>query len=194
MSLLLTFMELDKLYESAERLNRGQLIKNIKDLGKNYNFDKYSDEQLYRMWQRLQNDLDKTATMQEYTNELKTSNANTCQECSMKLTDGGMCPKCDDGEEDLAEAKLPIGTEFKWTSDANKPIVRIMYTGNNKFIAVADDGTNGKNKVVFNNQFKKHNGELYEVDQLEWNGKNYKAVGNIKYLGNIVDLYQHSNE
>ena len=50
MNLLGAFLELDKLYESANWSDRDSLIKDIKASGKNYNFDKYSDAQLYRMW------------------------------------------------------------------------------------------------------------------------------------------------
>ena len=102
MSLLLTLMELDKLYESNQWLDRKTLINNIKDSGNwSYRFEKYSDKQLYRMWERIQKENEKIAAMQEY-NNLRSASIQkpTCEECGANLTDSGGCPMCDDGEED----------------------------------------------------------------------------------------------
>jgi rubrerythrin len=103
MSLLLTFMDLDKLYESSKQpvwLNRHELIDNIKNSGRNYNFDKYSDAHLYRIWERIQKeDAQKTAEA-EYYKLLDIKQQKTCSVCDTRLTDGGKCPVCDIGEED----------------------------------------------------------------------------------------------
>lgn len=79
--------------------------------------------------------------------------------------------------------------ELETVDHVEKPIVRIMWTGA-RFAAIADDGIHGSNKVIFSSKFNKHNGELYEVDGLEWTGNNYRVIGNIKYIGNIVDKNQ----
>ena len=102
MSLLLTFMELDKLYESKQWLDRNTLIDNIKASGNwNYRFEKYSDEQLYRMWERIQKENESEAAMREYHDMVSTASQKlTCQDCGANITDGGICPVCDDGEED----------------------------------------------------------------------------------------------
>lgn len=100
MNMFRAFMELDEVY--SDRL---AMITELKNAGKNYNFSKYSDAQLYRMLQRLHQpkvaakapkkepehelDLDFTAKELEY-----------C-ECGERLTDFGQCPVCDLGEEDL---------------------------------------------------------------------------------------------
>ena len=101
MSLLFTFMELDNIYESANQeiwLNRDMLIDNIKAAGKQYNFDKYSDSQLYRIWERIK---DNSLKYAKYDGTLDSSSRHdTCPECGIPLNDGGTCPVCDDGEED----------------------------------------------------------------------------------------------
>jgi rubrerythrin len=100
MSLLLTFMDLDKLYESKQWLDRQTLVSKIKNSGRwNYRFNKYSDEQLYRMWERIQKEMDKELDMLEYSNGCCAQH-DTCEECGTLLNDGGTCPICDDGEED----------------------------------------------------------------------------------------------
>lgn len=186
MNMFRAFMELDRINEAYK--SRNELIAELKALGVDYNFDTKSDQQLYRI---LEKELAKKKEADAYLELAKQQKEekHTCTECGSTLTDGGLCPKCDDGEEHLNENKLPIGTSFRWTSASGKPIVRIMYTGN-KFIARADDGIHGINNVLFINKFNKHNGELYEVDQLIWTGKSYKVAGDVKYVGNIVDKYQ----
>jgi hypothetical protein len=96
--------------------------------------------------------------------------------------------------EALEENKLPIGTPFEWLSQTGKFIVRVMHIGSGKFIFLADDGVHGTGRVLNSSKFNKHNGELYEVDGLEWTGSKYRAVGNVQYIGNIADLYQQFNE
>lgn len=191
MNLLLTFMDLDKLYESSQRLDRAAIIKNIENSGRNYDFEKYSDEQLFRMWKKIQKETAELAAMHDINME-DAVELPTCPECGTRLNDGGTCPICDDGEEHLNEDKFSIGTPFQYTTESGKYVIRIMWTGS-KFKAIANDGIHGSNSVIFTNKFAKHNGELYEVDELEWTGKNYRAIGNIKSIGNIVDLYQQFN-
>lgn len=99
MNLLLTFMDLDKLYEANQWLDRKTIVNKLKCLGKwHYKFDKYSDEQLYRMLERTQKEAEEEAAMQEYSDLLSVKDR-VCSECSTSLTDGGLCPMCDDGEE-----------------------------------------------------------------------------------------------
>lgn len=103
MSLLLTFMDLDKIYESTNNtawLDRDALISNIKAAGKRYNFNAYSDSQLYRMWQRIQEDEQYKDIELEYAELTTATKRETCDNCGTELTDGGYCPVCDDGEED----------------------------------------------------------------------------------------------
>lgn len=100
MSLLSTFMDLDRLYE---RLDRETLISNIKNSGRSYNFDKYSDEHLYRIWERIQKEVEEKAAMQEYRDTLNAEQHEACSECGAYLNDSGTCPVCDDGEEALYE-------------------------------------------------------------------------------------------
>jgi hypothetical protein len=99
MSLIMTFMELDKLYESTDRMSRAELIKAIKAMGFNYNFDKYSDEALYRILKNRQSKVLEDEAYAEASG-ITAEEKLVCDECGCQLTDGGFCPKCENGEED----------------------------------------------------------------------------------------------
>ena len=99
MSLLMTFLELDKINESYDAFgDRNELIAKIKATGRKYDFSKYSNEQLYRIWQRLEADIATTHTHSTFTKDSSTvCEYQSCPECGTTLTDGGFCPQCDDG-------------------------------------------------------------------------------------------------
>lgn len=153
-------------------MSREQLISELKSLGKNYFFDKYTDAQLFRMLEKARArkatiatpaapDVDLDATIDTLVKdeeeaidgydkaraEIKASNRAdkdkiiseldhirseevehiaelramadqidvsvlTCESCGGQLNDGGTCPVCDDGEEDLGEA---LNESATWT-------------------------------------------------------------------------------
>lgn len=153
-------------------MSREQLISELKALGKNYFFDKYTDAQLFRMLEKARArkattatpaapDVDLDATIDTLVTdeeeaidgydkaraEIKASNRAdkdkiisqldhirseevehiaelramadeidvsvlTCEMCGGQLNDGGTCPVCDDGEEDLGEA---LNESVTWT-------------------------------------------------------------------------------
>jgi hypothetical protein len=198
MSLLLTFMELDKLYEST--MSRQDLITHIKASGRNYNFETKSTAQLFRIWERIQNE-DRNADSYEHSSVSR----ETCTACGTLLNDGGTCPICDDGEEHLLEWRDTSGNSVTMTSNSTalsqpvpqnsvatqapqgttgpsaKNIVTIVYdTTKHKLRAVADDGVHGYANVAFPNNLRTRDGQQYEVGSLVWNGKNYRVSGNIK--------------
>jgi hypothetical protein len=198
MNMFRAFMELDEAYNE-----RQFYIDEIKKAGKNYNFDKYTDAQLYRMWQRLQKP---TKVVKEPTHELdldfEPEKEFDCCECGMRLTDFGECPKCDLGEEDLDEGIFDKPTMNNWVSASGKPVstktantvatsaqtstapsngkyvVRIVSHGG-RLRALATDGVHPAAWVAFPNDLRQFEGQQYEVDQLIWNGKNYRVAGNI---------------
>lgn len=100
MNMFRTFMELDKINESSRRQ---ELIKNLKSIGRNYKFDKYTDDQLYHIWQKESEKARKKVTVNI---PAKPRTILYCDECGTRLTDGGFCPVCDDGAEDLNESRL----------------------------------------------------------------------------------------
>lgn len=102
MNIFRAFMELDKLHEGYD--DRQTLISNLKSIGRNYNFDKYSTPQLFYIWQKesAKHNAASQVSKDDFV-ETKSTRA-TCDECGCDLTDGGFCPKCDDGVEDLEES------------------------------------------------------------------------------------------
>lgn len=87
-----------------EAFSRDVMISELKAKGKNYNFNKYSDAQIYRMYEREMNKkvVKPTPTLTDTTDEedveyIETSN---CPQCGHQLTDFGECPVCDLGDEE----------------------------------------------------------------------------------------------
>ncbi len=195
MNLLLTFMELDRLTESKEWIPRQTLIGNIKAAGKwLYKFEKYSDEQLFRIWERIQKATEAEAAMKEYHDMLGAEQYKTCPECGIRLSDGGLCPACDDNEEDFlyewldangkqikAQSSSNIVSKSQATTKTGANVVTIVYDNTkHKLRAQADDGIHGVGNVAFPNDLRTKAGQQYEVETLTWNGKNYRVSGNIK--------------
>lgn len=128
-----------------------------------------------------------------------------CDFCGMRLNDSGQCPACDLGEEDLNEeafenkqlvefitasgkqVKLPqhnaqaaqaqVQAATQQPSN-NKYVVRIV-SDKGRLRALATDGVHPGAWVSFPNNLRQFDGQKYEVDQLIWNGKNYRVAGNI---------------
>ena len=63
-------------------------------------------------------------------------------------------------------------------SSSGKYIVTIV-SHSGRLRALATDGTNPAAWVAFPNSLRTVEGQRYEVDQLIWNGKNYRVAGNI---------------
>ena len=61
---------------------------------------------------------------------------------------------------------------------SNKYIVRIV-SDKGRLRALATDGIHPGAWVAFPNDLRQFDGQRYEVDQLIWNGKNYRVAGNI---------------
>lgn len=211
MNIFRAFMELDEAYN-----NRQEMINDIRKAGKNYNFNKYTDTQLFRMWQRLQKPKPVTKELaHELDLEFDDTYARYC-DCGVRLSDAGFCPVCNDGEEDLSEdifddnlttlvefvtssgkqVKLPSSNAKPQTappapmnststsavpqaaSNTNKFVVRIV-SDKGRLRALATDGVHPGAWVSFPNNLRQYEGQKYEVDQLIWNGKNYRVSGNI---------------
>jgi hypothetical protein len=72
-------------------------------------------------------------------------------------------------------------TTNRVSSANNKYVVTIVSHGG-RLRALATDGTNPAAWVAFPNSLRTQEGQKYEVDQLIWNGKNYRVSGNITPL------------
>ena len=154
------------------------------------------------MWQRIQDEVEEKASMQEYHNTVSSEWQDTCFECGCRLNSEGNCPICDDGEEDYYSLyewidgngnKLNIPNNNSSNTGAStvvnnmsnvantKNIVTIVYdTSKHKLRAQADDGVHGLANVAFPNDLRTREGQQYKVDTLTWNGKNYRVSGDIK--------------
>lgn len=72
----------------------------------------------------------------------------------------------------------PVQPQVTQTPATTKYIVRIVsYHG--RLRALATDGVHPAAFVAFPNNLRQFEGQKYEVDQLIWNGKNYRVAGNI---------------
>jgi hypothetical protein len=182
--------------DEAYWYSRAELISMLKDLGRQYNWDKYSDKALYTIWVKEQEKAEQAAAeleLQKISDNKKTS----CDLCNEPLTDAGECPRCDLGDnldEGVFDGKIPKSNWVKATSStasAAKPstvsgnIVTIV-ADNGRLRARADDGTHGPGWVAFPNNLRNQEGQQYEVDNLVWNGKNYRATGQIKTVNSVV--------
>ena len=190
MSMFRAFMELDEAYN-----NRQFMIDDIKRAGKAYNFNKYTDAQLFRIWQRLQTPkLAQKEPNHEFDLDFDIEESKYC-ECGTRLSDAGFCPVCYDGDADLDEGifdSQPI-TKHGWVPMSSQPSNTApsgVNTSNSKYIvrivldkgrlrAFATDGVHPGGWVAFPNDLRQFEGQTYEVDQLIWNGKNYRVAGNI---------------
>lgn len=221
-----TFRELSAIYDNSYNIteaftDRNILIANIKSTGRNYNFDRWSDTQLYRMWQRIQQEEhNKKIARKILTNMERKRNTKYCVDCGTQLSDSGRCHKCDTefGFEELDEGVFdglpntsnwvtmngtPI-TKQSTTSQTNSSItdtslpqssnniVTIVFDGN-RLRAQADDGQNGKGFVAFPNNLRTKAGQKYKVDKLIWNGKNYRVSGDITPI-NSTTRYVVAND
>jgi hypothetical protein len=191
MNMFRAFMELDEAYN-----DRQTYIDTIKKAGKNYNFNKYSDAQLYRMAQRLQKPQNINKEPQHDLDlDFDYIEPKYC-DCGARLTDFDQCPVCDFGEEDLTEFVSASGQQVKLQRSTAPQTTAISpdntartTTGKYKvgivldkgrLRAMGDDGVHGLAFVAFPNNLRQFEGQHYEVDQLIWNGKNYRVSGKIE--------------
>lgn len=89
---------------------------------------------------------------------------------------------CRPGDIYIAEYDAKAGTvdiiQTINKKSTNKYIVTIVSHGG-RLRALATDGIHPAGWVAFPNNLRQFEGQKYEVDQLIWNGKNYRVAGNI---------------
>lgn len=72
-------------------------------------------------------------------------------------------------------------------------IVTIVYDRTkHKLRAQADDGVHGVGNVAFPNDLRNKEGQQYEVENLIWNGKNYRASGDITPISNTQNITEEN--
>lgn len=83
--------------------------------------------------------------------------------------------------------ELDAADEVLTEAVGEKGIVTIFYDPKAKKLrAQADDGVHGLANVAFPNALRTKEGQQYEVETLAWNGKNYRALGEIKPIDETV--------
>lgn len=89
-------------------MSRKRMIDELQYLGKeHWNFDRFTDAQLFRM---LEKERAKNAPAAKVEREPDLLSG-TCENCGAKLNDGGTCPSCDDGEEQLESVAAPVSLD-----------------------------------------------------------------------------------
>lgn len=86
---------LDTLKES---ISRDSMISELKAKGKNYNFNRFTDAQLYRIYEREINKKIEEPSISKEEDEF--IEIKKCPQCNHQLTDSGECPVCDLGDEE----------------------------------------------------------------------------------------------
>lgn len=100
-------------------MTRDLMIGELKKIKPSYNYDRYDDKQIFRMYQKYVIDkaprkdvvtqqdtvggIEKSISDYEAERELHVG-YKTCDNCGTRLNDMGTCPRCDEGEEDLTES------------------------------------------------------------------------------------------
>lgn len=84
--------------------SREQMVDAMKKAGRNYHFDRYSDAQIFRMYQKYV--LNPAPAKKTEQPEVEIVVTNTCEKCGNRLSDSGSCPVCDEGEEHIDESAL----------------------------------------------------------------------------------------
>lgn len=105
-------------------MTRYEIIDELKDLGCNYNFERFNTAQLYKILEKEQEEHEYAEVQKELCNK---SNPQTCDNCGAYLDTVGECPVCDHGEEDYFEN---LNKEF---------IMRRDYKFNESLIDDVDD-------------------------------------------------------
>ena len=201
--------------------SREELIAELTNLGYKYKFEKYTSAQLYNILKKNRAKIEANKALAELEQNGPTPKP-TCDICNSFLADSGICPRCYDGADDLDEGifdnkasnltgwkpmnnivsqTMPPKTSHvsspsttNNTASSAKKIVTIFYdTKARKLRARADDGVNGVANVAFPNHLRGQAGQQYVVDDLVWNGKNYRVTGSIKPV-NSVATTQNINE
>lgn len=116
--------------------SRDLMIDAMQKVGKRYNFNKYTDAQIFRMYQKYVLDKPKRIDIEvdaEVDGQDKVEFPR-CEACGIRLNDGGTCPVCDHGEpdmhEDLNQANIELPEFYDWIRN---------YKGGKLFDAYADE-------------------------------------------------------
>lgn len=81
-------------------MTRQDIIDSLTRNGYFYDFDKYSSQQLFRIWQNRQDRISPVERDQLLRDFAGIKPNPLCEICGRELDDSGICPVCDQGEED----------------------------------------------------------------------------------------------
>lgn len=106
-------------HESLEEgLSVDYMISKLREWGKNYNFGKYSDAQIYNIYMRELDKVKNAPEKEEKPFEFK--HRDSCPNCGAVLNDAGECPVCDLGDETALEEDIEKHDTLNpklWNSD-----------------------------------------------------------------------------
>ena len=86
-------------------MTRQDIIDSLTRNGYLYNFDQYSSQQLFRIWQDRQDKISPAEREQLLRDFAKIGPRPLCEVCGRELDDSGTCPVCEQGEEDYESVR-----------------------------------------------------------------------------------------
>lgn len=147
-----------------ESLSRDEMIGELRRLGKNYKFEKYSNEQIFMIYMRTLNSLNKK---KQPSKPIIKPQDKYCPECGMKLNPLGECPVCDLGEEDMLDEDTIKVKDGKWVNKGKEGT-----HGTFKTKKAAD----AQRKAMFANGWHEDLNEDYKVDIIYKDPEGQKKV------------------
>ena len=99
-----------------------------------------------------------------------------------------------DYENDIVTDDTVEPAAIKSNADVNNANIVTIVKDSGKLRAQADDGEHGVAFVAFPNNLRNTEGQRYKVDKLIWNGKNYRASGNIEAINESKSIKESSDD
>lgn len=107
---------------------------------------------------------------------------------SDKLTEWKLASSSQPTQHQSTQTNQPTATTKPAITSPNGKCTVVIVSDKGRLRAFGTDGVNPGAFVAFPNNLRQFEGQKYEVDQLIWNGKNYRVSGDIKEIKNTLPL------
>ena len=98
---------------------------------------------------------------------------------SAELTEWKLASGSQPTQHQSTQTNQPTATTKPAITSPNGKCTVVIVSDKGRLRAFGTDGTNPAAFVAFPNDLRQFEGQKNEVDQLIWNGKNYRVAGNI---------------